>query len=108
MLDLLVISVVVEVAPVLPVSVTTVAVLELHGWLLLGARRSQLMPNCRTLLTLLRRVARPASAARLVLTLRAESTVTTFLPSLYLLFIANLLLVLLTTYTVQLHINIII
>ena len=33
MLDLLVVSVVVEVAPVLPVSVTTVAVLELHAWL---------------------------------------------------------------------------
>ena len=73
-LDLLVISVVVEVAPVLPVSITAVAVLELHPWLLLGAPRSQLMPNCRALLTLLPRVARPASAARLVLTLRAESS----------------------------------
>ena len=75
-LDLLVISVVVEVAPVLPVSVTPVAVLELHACLLLSqsSEVSADLWNCRTLLTRLPSLVRPASAARLVLTLRAEST----------------------------------
>lgn len=105
-LDLLVFPVVIEVAPVLPVSITAVAVLELHPWLLLGAPRSQLMPNCRALLTLLPRVARPASAARLVLTLRAGSTLSTVLclPStFYILFIAKPQLLLLTTYSTTLN-----
>ena len=71
-LDLLVFPVVIEVAPVLPVSITAVAVLELHPWEELGGRRYQLMLNCGTLLTTPGlRVASPASsAARLVLTLR--------------------------------------
>ena len=68
-LDLLVFPVVIEVAPVLPVSITAVAVLELHPW------EYQLMLSCGTLLTPGLMVASPASsAARLVLTLRALGT----------------------------------
>ena len=72
MLNLLVVPVMVEVTPVLPVPVTAVAVLELHPWEELGGRWYQLMLNCGTLLTTPGlRVASPASsAARLVLTFR--------------------------------------